>query len=83
MVVHLTGRPAKMNEINSLAKKYNLFVKPRKFKETANNVLLKIQSLGYEVDNLEKYLQRNNLTNKKEAMKFLDELVLRQKKYKK
>ena len=65
-----------------LSKKYNLFVKPRQFKETANNVLLKIQSLGYEVDSLEKYLQRKNLINKKEALKFLDELVLRQKKFK-
>jgi len=65
-----------------LSKKYNLFVKPRQFKETANNVLLKIQSLGFEVNNLDNYLNRKNLTNKKEALKFLDELVLRQKKYK-
>ena len=65
-----------------MSKKYNLFVKPRQFKETANNVLLKIQSLGFEVNNLDNYLNRKNLTNKKEALKFLDELVLRQKKYK-
>ncbi len=48
-----------------LSKKYNLFVSPRKFKETANNVLLKIQSLGFEIVDLDKYLNRTNLINKK------------------
>ena len=38
-------------------------------------VLKKLLSLGVEIDDLEKYLNRKSLVNKKEAEKYIDKLL--------
>ena len=58
-----------------ISNKYNVSTKPNEYKETANKVLKKIRSLGFEVQHLEKYLNRKNLINKKEADKHMISLL--------
>ena len=45
------------------------------YKETANKVLKKLNQLGFKVNNLDKYLNRKTLLNKKQAEKYIDTLL--------
>ena len=54
-----------------LSKKYNVVSKPQKYKETANKVLKKLDSLGYLVSDLDKYIARKTLKNKKKADNYI------------
>ncbi len=54
-----------------LSKKYNVVSKPEKYKETANKVLKKLDSLGYLVSDLDKYIDRKTLKNKKKADNYI------------
>ena len=47
----------------------------RKYKETSNKVLKKLNTLGYEVKDLNKYLDRKTLINKKNADKYMLKLL--------
>ena len=44
------------------------------YKDTANKVLKKIHNLGYEVSEIDKYLNRKTLMNKDKADKYINEL---------
>ena len=56
-------------------KKLDIKTRPKQYKENANMVLKKLFSLGVEIDDLEKYLNRKSLVNKKEAEKYIDKLL--------
>ena len=44
------------------------------YKNTSNKVLKKLNSLGYEIKDLDKYLIRKTLKNKKLAEKHMDKI---------
>ena len=44
------------------------------YKNTANKVLKKLKGLGYEINDLDKYLKRKTLINKKAAEAYMDKL---------
>ena len=58
-----------------MSRKYNVSSQTGEYKETANKVLKKLNQLGYEVKDLDKYLERKNLINKKEAENYIDQLL--------
>ena len=58
-----------------LSRKYNVTSKSGEYKETANKVLKKLKQLGYEVKDLDKYLLRKTLLNKKDADKHIEKLL--------
>ena len=69
-VIRVREKPLKV-----LSRKYNVSSKTGEYKETANKVLKKLNQLGYEVKGLDKYLERKTLINKKEAEKYIDNLL--------
>ena len=58
-----------------ISRKYNVSSKPTKYKETSNKVLKKLHFLGYEINNLEKYLNRKTLLNKKKSDEYIDKIL--------
>ena len=74
-VIRLREHPLKL-----INKKFDIKTKPKQYKENANNVLKKLSSQGVEIYNLEKYLNRKSLTNKKEADKFISSLLAKRTK---
>jgi len=69
-VVRIREKPLKI-----LNAKYNISSKPMDYKETANKVLKKIAELGYEVNDLDKYLSKEKLTNTKAADVYMKKLL--------
>ena len=69
-VVRVREKPLKI-----LSRKYNVLSNKGQYKETGNKVLNKLNQLGYEVKGLDKYLERKTLVNKKEAEKYMEELL--------
>ena len=70
VVIRVRERPLKI-----LSRKFNVSSNSKDYKETANKVLKKINSLGYEIDELDRYLERKMLINKKNADKFIAQLI--------
>ena len=70
IVIRVREKPLKI-----LSRKYNVSSSPAQYKETANNVLRKLNSLGYEILGLEKYLARKSLINKRTADEFIAQLI--------
>ena len=52
--------------------KYDVLVSSGDYKNTANQVLKKIQSLGIKVDGLNNYLNKKELQNKSKANKYIE-----------
>ena len=69
-VIRIREKPLKI-----LSRKYNVSSSPTQYKETANKVLIKLNSLGYEILGLEKYLERKSLINKRAADDFIAHLI--------
>ena len=69
-VIRVREKPLKI-----LSRKYNVTSKSGKYKETSNKVLKKLKQLGYEVKDLDKYLLRKKLLNKKSADKHIEKLL--------
>ena len=59
-----------------MSNKYNVKVKSRQYKDTANKVLQKLDSLGFEVQDLNNYLERKSLLNKVQAEKYFEKLLI-------
>ena len=70
VVIRVREKPLKI-----LSRKYNVSSKPKDYKTTANKVLIKLNQLGYEVKDLNKYLKRKTLVNKNNADNYLQELL--------
>ncbi len=73
-VIRIREKPLKI-----LSQKFNISSKPMDYKNTANKTLKKLNSLGFQVTGLEKYLNRKTLINKKNADEYILKL-LKQKK---
>ena len=70
IVIRVREHPLKI-----LDKKFNVQSKPGDYKLTANAVLLKINELGFKVNDLDRYLVRESLLNKKEADIYIKKLL--------
>jgi len=68
-VIRVREKPLKI-----LSRKYNVLSSSMNYKDTANKVLKKIHNLGYEVSEIDKYLNRKTLMNKDKADKYINEL---------
>jgi len=75
IVVRVREKPLKLNN-----KKFDISTKPKEYKETANKTLRKLKSLGNDIKELNKYLERKTLINKKEADQYINKLLLKKKK---
>ena len=69
-VIRVREHPLKL-----INKNMDVKTKPRQYKENANNVLKKLSSLGVRADNLDKYLNRISLINKKEADLYISSIL--------
>ncbi len=69
-VIRVREKPLKI-----ISRKYNVSSISGRYKETSNKVLKKLNSLGYEVKDLNKYLDRKTLINKKNADKYMIKLL--------
>ncbi|MDA9637108.1 zinc-ribbon domain-containing protein [bacterium] len=58
-----------------LNSKYNVHSKSRDYKNTSNKVLQKLSNLGFDLLNLDSYLKKEELQNKKLADKFMNKIL--------
>ena len=70
IVIRARERPLKL-----LSKKYDVSVNSQSYKETANKVIQKIYEIGFNIENINQYLQRKTLINKKEADLFIKSML--------
>ena len=58
-----------------LSRKYNVPSISQDYKNNANKVLQKLDALGFNTNNLDKYLERKTLINKKEADIYISNIL--------
>ena len=75
-VIRIREKPLKI-----LSQKFNISSKPMDYKNTANKTLKKLNSLGFQVTGLEKYLNRKTLINKKNADEYILKLLKQKKRH--
>ena len=61
--------------LNILSKKYNVSSVSQDYKNNTNKVLRKLNTLGFKINNLDNYLKRKTLLNKKEADIYIDNIL--------
>jgi len=61
--------------LDILDSKFNVHSKSGEYKSTTNVVLKKIEELGFKINNLEEYLNKEKLVNKKEADRYISKLL--------
>ena len=75
IVIRIREKPLKI-----LSRKYNVSSNRGEYKNTANKVLKKLNKLGFEINDLEKYLNRKTLLNKNNADIYIDNLLQQKNK---
>ena len=58
-----------------LSRKYNVPSISQDYKNNANKVLQKLDALGFNTNNLDEYLERKTLINKKEADIYISNIL--------
>ena len=61
--------------LNILSQKYNVSSISQDYKNNTNKVLRKLNTLGFKINNLDNYLKRKTLLNKKEADIYIDNIL--------
>ena len=69
-VIRVREKPLKI-----LSRKYNVPSISQDYKNNANKVLQKLDALGFNTNNLDKYLERKTLINKKEADIYISNIL--------
>ncbi len=69
-VIRVREKPLKI-----ISKKYNVHSEFSDYKNTANSVLRKLKQLGYLKEDINDYLKKEHLVNKKEADKHMKQLL--------
>ena len=58
-----------------MSQKYNVSSISQDYKNNTNKVLRKLNTLGFKINNLDNYLKRKTLLNKKEADIYIDNIL--------
>ena len=74
-VIRVREKPLKL-----ISKKYDISSNSNDIKKTVDKLLTKINDLGYEVKDLNQYLARKTLKNKKNADNYISKLIRQKNK---